>query len=120
MIRQYRLITVERKRDVFCVHLRHRKLEEGEIYSLTEELLSLVTDEGCTKLALSLGPEEPQCLYSVFLARLITLRRRLMEKGGALKICDASPAVVDVFAACQLKDYFDFVPDQKTAIAGFV
>ena len=116
MSRQYRYISVDRKGDAFCVRLRKFRLEEHEIYALTEELLGLISDEGCRKLALSLGPQEPQCLYSVFLAKLITVRRRLMENGGALVLCEASPAVLDVFAACQLQDYFVFTPDMASAV----
>ena len=99
MTRQYRHIVVERKIDVFCIHLRQRKLDESEIYALADELLHLISAEGCRKMVISLGPDEPQCLYSVFLAKLISVRRHLMEKGGALKLCEAGSAVTDVFAA---------------------
>ena len=116
MTRQYRQIIVDRKGDVFCVRLRKLRLDESEIYAFTEELLGLISEQACRKLALSLGPQEPQCLYSVFLAKLITVRRRLLENGGALVMCDVAPAVVDVFAACQLQDYFDFAPDMASAV----
>jgi anti-anti-sigma factor len=119
MTRQFRLIHVERKNDVFCVHLRQRKLDETDIYALADEMLHLINVEGCRKMVLCLGPEEPQCLYSVFLAKLISVRRQILEKGGALKLCDAGSAVTDVFAACQLQDYFDFAPDEETAIEQF-
>ena len=88
MTRQYRLITVERKRDVFCVRLRRTRLEELEIQNLGDELLSLVNDEGCRKLALSLGPEPPDCLYSVFLAKLVALRNAMNRVGGQLDIVE--------------------------------
>jgi len=114
--RQYRHIVVERKGDVFCVRLRKLQLEEHELYALAEELLSLISEQSCRKMAFSLGPQPPNCLYSVFLAKLITVRRRMLEAGGALVLCDASPAVHGVFAACQLQDYFDFAPDTATAI----
>jgi len=116
MTRRHSLITVDRKGDVFCVRLRKSQLDESEIYALTEELLSLVSEQSCRKMALSLGPQEPRCLYSVFLAKLITVRRRLLENGGALILYDVAPAVLDVFAACQLQDYFDFAPDMESAI----
>jgi anti-anti-sigma factor len=119
MTRQYRYIVVDRRGDVFCVRLSKRQFDESEIYSLSEELLSLISEEGCRKMALSLGPGEPQCLYSVFLAKLITLKRCLLERGGALMLCEVSPAVLDVFAACQLRDYFDFAPDLESAIRDF-
>jgi hypothetical protein len=116
MTRQYHHIIVDRKGDVFCVRPRKWQFEESEIYALSEELLSLISEEGCRKLALSLGPQEPQCLYSVFLAKLITVRRRLMEEGGALVLCNVAPAVLGVFTACQLQDYFDFAPDVAAAV----
>jgi anti-anti-sigma factor len=115
MARQYRLITVDRKGAVFCVRLRKQHLEEQEVYALSEELLSLISEQNCRKMALSLGPDDLQCLYSVFLAKLITLRRRLLENGGGLMLCDVSPAVREVFAACHLHDYFDFAPDLSSA-----
>jgi anti-anti-sigma factor len=110
---------VERKGDVFCVRLRHHQLEEGEIAALAEELLSLISDEGCRKMVLSLGPGQVDCLYSVFLAKLVMIRRRLGELDGQLKICDASPATIGIFEACHLKEYFDFYPDVNSAIASF-
>src|SRR5258708_35274181 len=112
----YRHIVVDRKGDVCCVRLRQSQLDEGEVHALSEELFSLIADHNCRKLALSLGPEAPRCLYSVFLAKLISVRRRALESGGRLVLCDAWPAVLDVFDACQLRGYFDFAPDIAPAV----
>jgi anti-anti-sigma factor len=121
MTRPFQEIVVERKGggDVFCVRLRHPHMEEPEILVFTEEVLSLISADNCRKLVLSLGPGDLTCLYSVFLAKLVMLRRQLLEKGGKLKICEASPATVGVFEACHLKDYFEFYPEQDLAIASF-
>jgi hypothetical protein len=113
--REFRHVLVERKGDISCVRLRKPNLEEQELYALAEELLSLVSEQNCRKMAISLAPP-PSCLYSVFLAKLITVRRRMLEAGGAMVLCDASLAVHGVFAACQLHDYFDFAPDMASAI----
>lgn len=86
---------------------------------MADELVELVIDEGCRKLALSLGPKEPQFLYSVFLAKIVMVRRRLHEVGGTLKICYATDNVKSVFEACKLDDIFDFCPDFDTAVAAF-
>jgi len=107
---------VDRKGDVFWVRLRQQRIEESELSALADELLGLISEQSCRKMALSLGPDEPQCLYSVFLAKLITVRRRMLEVGGTMILCDASPAVYGVFAACQLDNYFDFAPDLASAI----
>ena len=120
MPRPYRQLNVERKQDVFCVRLKRHRLDETAIDELANELVSLITGEGCRKLVLSLASDSPQLLYSVFLSKLVMVRRRLLEEGGAvLKLCDVNPHVYGVFEATQLKDLFEFYPDQDAAIASF-
>jgi anti-anti-sigma factor len=110
-------VNAERRGDVFCVSLRERRLDEHAVYETADELLSLISDDGCRKLALRLGPEALVCLYSVFLAKLVTVQRKLREHGGALKLYDVPPEVHDVFKACRLHDHFDFAPDEAAAVA---
>jgi len=117
MTRPYRYIEVEQRGDIFCTRLRHTRLEEPMIYELFGEIRSLVADGGCRKMALSLGPESPDCLYSVFLAKLISLQRILRENQGELVLCHAQPAVRDIFAACCLDQLFHFLPDFDAAVA---
>ena len=117
MERPFRHITVERKNGVFFVRLRRSRMDETDILEMADELVSLIADESCRKMAFSLGPNQVECLYSVFLAKLVMIRRLLGERDGKLKICEATPETVGVLEACHLKEYFDFVPDQQTAIA---
>jgi hypothetical protein len=120
MPRLCRYLDVERIGDVFCVHLRRYDLHEKEVLELSEEMTSLIEDEGCRRMVLSLGLDAPQLLYSVFLAKLVMIRRRLVEAGGApLKLCEATEDVHGVFEACQLTDLFEFYPDRATAVASF-
>ena len=116
MTRPHRLIHVERRGDVFCVRLHPSRLDEAMIHELSDELRGLVTNEGCRKMALSLGPESPECLYSVFLAKLITLQRVLREHDGELVLCHVQPAVRDIFEACRLEELFAFQPDFNAAV----
>jgi anti-anti-sigma factor len=117
MERPYRHILLERQNDVCCVRLRSHRMDETDILELADELGSLISDKGCRKMALSLGPGQIYCLYSVFLAKIVTLRRLLTEQDGRLAICEATPETIEVFDACHLKDYFDFAPDVATAVA---
>jgi hypothetical protein len=117
MTRPYHYIEVERRGDVVCTRLRRSQLDEPMIHELAGELRRLVTEESCRKLALSLGPEAPQCLYSVFLAKLITLQRMLRERGGELVLCYVSPPVHSIFATCCLDQLFHFEPDFDAAVA---
>jgi anti-anti-sigma factor len=112
-------IKVERRGDVFCVHLRRSELQESDILEFADELLKLITADGCRKMVLSLGPGEVDCLYSVFLAKLVMVRRHLTERGGQFKISDASAETIGIFEACRLKQYFDFYPDMDAAVAAF-
>jgi hypothetical protein len=117
MERPYRHIVVERQGDVFCVRLRHHRMDESDILEMADELVSLIDKEGCRKMVLSLGPGPVDCLYSVFLAKLVMVRRLLAEREGHFKICEALPQTIGVFEACHLKEYFDFVPAVATAVA---
>jgi anti-anti-sigma factor len=119
MPRQYRTIAVERADDVCCVRLKHPNMQEPEVHEMADELVSLLEEEGCRKMVLSLGPETPNLIYSVFVAKLLMVRRRLQEQGGTLKLCNASPAVTDVFDVLRLTQYFDFYPDRAAAVASF-
>ena len=114
----YRFIAVECRGDVWCVRLRSPRLEEPDVYEFADELLGLVND-GCRKLALSLGPEGPDCIYSVFLAKLMTVQRVLGERGGGLVLCQVSPVARTVFEAARLEEQFCFLPDFDAAVAHF-
>jgi hypothetical protein len=113
-----RHITVTRLQDVFCVKLKHARLEENEIGQLADEVLSLCREPGC-KLALSLGPQTPYCLYSVFLAKLIAIRNALAKTGGRMVLCDVGPNTYSAFEATHLHKEFTFVADFAAAVAHF-
>jgi anti-sigma B factor antagonist len=119
MSRPYRTIVVERNGDVFCVRLKRPQLDESEVTELGQELVRVVNEEGCRKLVFSIGPEPPQLIYSVFVGKLLMVRRLLQEKGGAVRLCEVSPHVRGVFDALQLSQYFEFHPDQAAAVASF-
>jgi anti-anti-sigma factor len=119
MIRLQHYIDIERRGDVYCVRLCQTRLDEPMIHELAAELRGLVAEGACRKLALSLGPEAPQCLYSMFLAKLITLQRLLREQQGELVLCHAQPTVRRIFEACCLDQLFQFVPDFEAAVAHF-
>jgi hypothetical protein len=118
MSQPYRLIDAQPRGDVWCVRLRRARLEEPDVYALADELLALVND-GCRQMALALGPDGPDCIYSVFLAKLMTVQRVLDEQGGGLVLCQVSPVTHTVFEACRLDEQFRFLPDFDAAVAHF-
>jgi anti-anti-sigma factor len=113
----YHHIDVDRRGEIACVRLRHTQLDESTVHELAGELRDLIADGGCRKLALSLGPQSPECLYSVFLAKLISLQRLLREKDGELALCHVQPDVRQIFEACSLDTLFCFRPDFDSAVA---
>jgi anti-anti-sigma regulatory factor len=119
MSASFRHIEVTRNNDAVTVHFRRRRMSEADILELADELKALVRDQGCRKMALALGPGQLECLYSVFLAKLVMLRRSLLEQGGKLALCAASPETMAIFEACQLKELFDFQPDLKAGLAAY-
>ena len=113
----YRFIEVETTGDVFCVQLKKPRLDEPDIQELGRELLDLIDEKGFRRLAFSLGPESLALLFSIFLAKLVMVRRRILEKGGHMRLHDVSADVMGVFAACQLDSFFEFATDRAAAVA---
>jgi hypothetical protein len=115
----YQQLTVEQVGDVHCLRLRQPRLAVGGLEQLTAELDHFLANTPCRNLVFNLGPEDPECLYSIFLAKLVSINRRLTAAGGALIIAEAGDNVKSIFAACRLNDYFRFLPTRAEAIAAF-
>ncbi len=117
MDRPYKQITLQHHGAIVCAHIRQRKLDEPGIELLGDELTRLIEKDGCRQLVLSLGPGTLECLYSVFIAKLVMVHRRLHDHQGSLILCEITPEVMTVFEACRLQDYFLYSPDVPSAVA---
>ena len=113
----YKQIALKHHGAIVSAHIRQRKLDEPGIELLGDELTQLIEQAGCRQLVLSLGPGTLECLYSVFMAKLVMVHRRLHDHQGALILCDVTPEVMSVFEACRLQNYFLFSPDVPSAVA---
>jgi len=113
-----RYLTAEQLGDVYCIRLKKYQLQENEVIQLADEVVDLI-DGGCRKLVFTLGPEALQCLYSVFLAKLVMFQRVLRERGGGMKLSDVPPEVFAVFEACRLHELFEFAANRDVAVASF-
>jgi anti-anti-sigma factor len=111
----YNHLDVRHRGDVSCVRFLRSALDEDELYEMCVELHRLIPD-GCRKVVLVLSPD-PQFLYSIFLAKLVSLQRRLREVNGALKLAEVSTNIMAVFEACRLHKHFDFAPTEDAAVA---
>ncbi len=111
----FKFISYERQGDSLCLRFKNLRPSELEIQDSFQEIRKIIADEKINKVALSLGPNM-ECMYSVFLGKMISLQRQLTELGGKFAICHVSPQVKSIFAACKLDDRFCFAEDFPSAI----
>lgn len=112
----YQFISFERTGDVVCVRLRSPRVEDQQMEDLGAELNRIIDEEKAHKVVVSLGPEEPDCLISVFLAKLISLKRRLDANRGVLALAHVSEHTRSIFRAAAIEKLFHFYPDQASAV----
>jgi anti-anti-sigma factor len=105
----------EKQGDVFCVRLLHKEFDENGLEELSAEIVQLIDKKGCRKLVMALGPEETFCLYSVFLAKLVNLQRRLASVGGALALAGVNANTQHIFQVAGLDKFFSFYPNLDEA-----
>jgi anti-anti-sigma factor len=117
MAQTFRQIEVERRDQVCCVRVRSSHLTETEVNELVQELYAAGSESGCKKLVWNMGPKGVVCLYSVLLAKLIGLQRKLRDKGCALILCELNPEVRRIFHVCCLDQLFHFTSTVEAAIA---
>lgn len=112
----FKLISYEKQGSTLCIRFKNLRPSELEIQDSFQEIKKVIQDEKATKVALSLGPNM-ECMYSVFLGKMISIQRQLNELGGKLVVCHVSPQVKAIFVACKLDDRFHFAADFPTAVA---
>ncbi|GIW80705.1 MAG: hypothetical protein KatS3mg105_2512 [Gemmatales bacterium] len=117
MSHSWQYIHVTRLGDIHLAVLGKHRFDENVVRMIADELDRLVAEEDCKKLILSLS--ETETLLSVMIARLIHLRRRLLDRGGKLKLCDLSPEATQVLESCQLLNFFDIAPNVAAAKKAF-
>jgi anti-sigma B factor antagonist len=110
-------ISVTEKDGVIVVRFREAKiLEDRVIQQFGGELLDLVQGKPGIKLVIDFTGVK--YLSSAALGKLITLRRRVDQVGGRLKLCEIAAEAMDMFRIAKLDEYFDICGDQPNAVAG--
>jgi anti-sigma B factor antagonist len=114
--RELKRITVTDRDGATLVRFRDAKiLEDRAIQELGSELIGLVQGQSAPRLVLDFTGVK--YLSSAALGKLITLRRKVDQAGGTLKLCEIAPDTMDVFRLSKLDEYFDICADQRTALA---
>lgn len=115
---EYRRLEVNQVGDVTVIHFRDQKIiEDLGIQELGQELFSLVEVENRKKLVLNFSSVD--FLSSAALGKLITLEKKLKNRGGILKLCCIRPEIYEVFAITRLNRLFEIKPEEADAIAAF-
>ena len=109
-------ITAERRGDVWCVGLKHRRLSITDLEQLGDELMELVTEDGCRRMALSLGNDKLDCLYSAFIGKMIAVRKALAERNGHIHLAEVGPLALDVLRYTRLTQIFEIHRDLDAAV----
>ena len=92
----FKLISYEKQGDAICLRFKNLRPSELEIQDAFQEIRKAIQDEKVNKAALSLGPNM-ECMYSVFLGKMISLQRQLNDLGGKLAVCHLDGFVVGSF-----------------------
>ena len=111
-------IEVRQEGDVTIVQFKDRKiLDEKRIQEIGSDLIGLVETQQRKDLVLSF--KDVDYLSSAALGKLITLRRKVNEVNGRLKLCCIAPETFKVFVVSRLDTFFDIHHDEQTALRSF-
>ena len=103
---------------ISVVEFSDRKiLDELCIHEIQEELSAFIDNKGSSKILLSF--KNVDHLSSAALGMLITLKKKVEEKNGSLKLSDINPQIFEVFKITRLNKLFDIHPSQEKARASF-
>jgi anti-anti-sigma factor len=90
-----------------------RLLDDDEILTLFDGIVSLLDEEGRRQLVLNLCRAEP--LASLVMGKLVMLNRRVQAAGGHLALCELNPFTVEVLSVMRLAALFHIYDDEEQA-----
>ena len=93
---QYRHLQLAKNADVVIARFVDQKLLDSLAVKVGEEMLSVADQKDCFKLLLNFSGVDH--VASAILSRLLTLNRKMNQKGGKLRVCEISPELRSVFA----------------------
>ena len=115
---QYRYLQVRTDDGVVVARFTEERLtEELAIAKVGEELRTLVADGNCQKVLLSFAVVT--YLSSAMLGKLISISRKLKEKGGELKLCKLCPNIQEIFNLTKLGKIIDIQETEADGIKAF-
>jgi anti-sigma B factor antagonist len=108
-------VQVERLNDAVVVQFHDNKItEELAISGLGHELYVVVGRPDCQKLVLDFSNVD--FLTSAMLGKLVSINRKMKEKGGILRLCGVCPNIRLIFKYTALDTIFDIRDSQPDAV----
>ena len=110
-------VEVERLDDALVVHFHDSKITgELAISSLGDELYAIVDRPDCQKLVLDFSNVD--FLSSAMLGKLLSMNRKMKDKGGILRLCGVCPNIRMVFKYTHLETILDIRDTEQDAVEG--
>ena len=119
MDHNFRHIKAEPEESAHCVMFARSRLTEQDVLELGDEIMQLAEEEKCPRIIFDFVSATPECLFSVFLAKLVSLQKKLEEQGGGLHLCNCNPQVISIFAACCLDRVLRIFDSRFQALEAF-
>jgi anti-anti-sigma regulatory factor len=116
MGRTYKYFEVEGHGRTCVVRLLPMRYDVSLLDPMGAELAQLLDVEGYRNIVLSLGPDDPDCLQSVFLAKLLNLKKRLEQGGGVLMLTDLSEHTRHILQVVGLEKHFRSCENVEAAL----
>ena len=108
-------LNVTTEGDATVVELTDRKiLDEVNISQIGERLNGLVADSDSPKVIIDFSAVSH--MSSSALGMLITLHKRIREKGGQLRLCAIQPGIYEVFVITRLNEIFQICSSRGAAL----
>ena len=101
--------------EVTIVELLDEKiLDEAVISQIGERLSELVAQDAMPRIVMDFT--QVGHMSSSALGMLITLHKRVREKGGLLRLCSIRPTIYEVFEITRLNQVFGILPSREEAV----
>jgi len=108
-------ISVDYTEDAIIITFTSDKiLEETDIQSLQESIMSVIEQAGRIKLVLDFG--NVRFLSSAVLGLLIRISKKVYECDGQLRLCGIDPKIYEIFKITRLAEIFDTHKDLADAV----
>ena len=85
-------------------------------FPLAERIIQQLEQSFCNRLVLELN--DVSLLRSWMIGELVRLHKRLVTRGGTLRLCGLSAASEEALAACRLFDHFPAFENRHDAVMG--